>query len=65
MAKGVIYLCDPAKNTECKKDGCKHNPQAVYPTCELTTNPAYSLDSVRYRLEEIKGEKINWKLVPA
>ena len=43
MERKTLYMCDPEKNTECKKQSCKYNPAAVYPICDRTTNPAYAL----------------------
>ena len=34
-----IYLCDPEKNTECKKTACYINDGP----CKCTMNPAYAL----------------------
>lgn len=34
------YMCDPAKNTACKKRSCKENPTAVFPICDRTSDPA-------------------------
>lgn len=43
MERKVWYLCDPNKNTECKKQSCKYNAAAEYPICERTANPAYAV----------------------
>lgn len=37
------YMCDPAKNTACKKRSCKENPTALFPICDRTSNPAYAV----------------------
>lgn len=33
---GPIYYCDPEKNKNCPKTGCKYNPNNRYGTCQLT-----------------------------
>lgn len=40
MDKDIIYRCDPNKNIECRKSGCK----AGY--CSYTTKKEYSIDGV-------------------
>lgn len=46
------YMCDPDKNTECKKRSCKHNPAAEYPVCDRTSNPEYAvLDEANQPME--------------
>ncbi len=48
----TLYLCDPEKNTECKKRSCKYNPAAEYPICDRTSNPAYAvLDKANQPME--------------
>ena len=32
------YLCDPEKNTGCKKTRCTYNPKAKYRVCFLTSD---------------------------
>lgn len=44
-----VYLCDPDKNTECRKTSCYHmnmNPQ--YGVCKYTTHQEYSKDGKTY-----------------
>lgn len=31
----AYYLCDPEKNTKCRKASCKHNPNAKHRVCDL------------------------------
>lgn len=33
----AYYLCDPEKNTKCRKASCKHNPNAKHRVCDRTT----------------------------
>ena len=47
------YKCDPNKNTGCKKTGCKHNPDSVYPVCQFTSNRDYSIDGKPLTRSEI------------
>lgn len=52
MERQTYYLCDPSKNTECKKQSCKYNTAALYPVCDRTTNPAYAvLDEANQPME--------------
>ena len=39
----VLYVCDPAKNTGCRKWGCVYNPDALVKTCAKTKNPAFAV----------------------
>ena len=39
----VLYVCDPLKNTECKKRMCVHNKKAIYWGCSNTKNPAFAV----------------------
>ena len=42
MEKKTWYLCDPDKNTECRKTGCVHNAAAIMKSCERTSHPEYA-----------------------
>lgn len=35
-----LYICDPEKNTECKKTACQQE-------CKYTTNPAFKKDGTK------------------
>lgn len=37
----VFYLCDPVKNTECKKGGCTGEP-SPFGVCRLTKNSDFA-----------------------
>ena len=37
------FVCDPVKNTECRKHTCVHNPTASIWACYATTNPAFAV----------------------
>lgn len=37
------YMCDPLKNTDCKKTFCKYNGDAVVRVCDRTSNPAFAM----------------------
>lgn len=37
-----LYLCDPVKNTECSKSGCKYNPFAKYRNCMATSKRKFA-----------------------
>lgn len=37
------YVCNPMKNTECKKSGCVYNPHAKFKSCARTSNPDFAL----------------------
>lgn len=52
------YMCDPSKNTACKKRSCKYNPTAVYPVCDRTSNPAYAVldEANRPRRQSMKKD---------
>lgn len=41
MKEGVLYKCDPNKNTECKKTSC-----TVFKDCELTAKKEFSIDGI-------------------
>lgn len=47
-----LYLCNPTKNTTCKKTWCFYT--TIAGECMYTTNPEYSLDGVAYSLNELK-----------
>lgn len=38
----TLYLCDPEKNTNCRKTACKYNPNAKHQRCEATKDPAFA-----------------------
>lgn len=38
-----LYKCDPNKNTECTRFGCKYNPTAHHGTCESTRHIEFSI----------------------
>lgn len=40
--KPVLFACDPEKNVECPKTGCKHNPNAKYQACYCTTHSRFA-----------------------
>ena len=46
-----LYKCDPNKNIQCSKTGCKYNPNAEYPECDRTTNKAFASDEETYEVE--------------
>lgn len=48
MKSNILYLCDPSKNSECSKTGCKHNPNAKYGDCQYTSKQEYSADGISY-----------------
>jgi len=56
MVRKPVYLCDPQKNTECKKTTCKTNLKAKYRVCELTSKVAYALRDENGEPIETKGE---------
>ena len=39
MERPTLYLCDPEKNTDCRKSSCVHNPDAIHKACFATANP--------------------------
>lgn len=41
--KPTMYICDPVKNTACRKTGCVHNPVALIWHCAHTKNPAFAV----------------------
>lgn len=41
-ARKELYICNPEKNTSCRKSGCVHNPNAIHKQCSCTTNPAFA-----------------------
>lgn len=54
MEDEIFYLCDPKKNTECRKGGCYLNAMCRYKEahrCRATKKPDYA------KTDE-KGEKI-------
>ena len=44
--KKILYKCDPNKNTQCKKSGCVHNKNSVYPVCDSTSHMEFSTDGI-------------------
>ena len=42
VEKRELYVCDPEKNTACKRHTCVYNPDALFHNCSSTTNPAYA-----------------------
>ena len=38
-----LYLCDPEKNTSCKKTSCKYNPNAKWQDCTNTTDKEFAM----------------------
>ena len=36
------YLCDPEKNTGCKKTNCAYNPKAKYRVCISTSKKEFA-----------------------
>lgn len=40
--KQIWYLCDPDKNTECRKSICKHNASAYTGCCIRTSHREYA-----------------------
>jgi len=62
LDRKIWYTCDPNKNTECSKSGCKSNENSVYPVCELTSKKEYSTDGIP--MESVKdGEKYILKIM--
>ena len=39
----TLYLCDPMKNTACRKCYCLHRPDVKIWACDATTNPAFAV----------------------
>ena len=39
----VWYVCNPLRNTGCRKSGCAYNPKAKYGRCVRTSNPAFAV----------------------
>jgi len=61
----IWYKCDPDKNTECRKRRCKHNPLSRDQSCDLTSNPACSVDGVKYHyVKRIVTGHIKYELQP-
>lgn len=40
------YLCDPRKNAECTKEGCRWRQKPPFGDCFCTTKAEYALDKV-------------------
>ena len=40
------YLCDPRKNVECTKEGCRWRHKPPFGECFCTTKAEYALDNV-------------------
>lgn len=40
-----VFNCDPEKNTQCDKEFCVHNINAIDGLCDHTTNPDFALES--------------------
>lgn len=56
MAKiGPIYICDPAKNTQCHKTCCK-SLHPAYGMCEYTRHAEFAETDKQGRPIEVKGE---------
>lgn len=39
-----VFNCDPEKNTQCDKEFCMHNINAIDRLCNHTTNPDFALE---------------------
>ena len=52
------YMCDPTKNTACKKRTCKYNPLAIFRACDKTSNPAYAFRDRNNR--PMEAEEMGW-----
>lgn len=39
-----VFNCDPEKNTQCDKEFCMHNINAIDGLCNHTTNPDFALE---------------------
>ena len=39
----IWYLCDPAKNVECRKHACVHNPDSKAQLCDRTSRIQYAV----------------------
>ena len=39
----TLFMCDPVKNTACRKNGCVHSPTASIWACYATTSPAFAV----------------------
>lgn len=39
-----VFNCDPEKNTQCDKEFCMHNINAIDGLCDHTTNPDFALE---------------------
>ena len=39
----IWYLCDSAKNVECRKSSCVHNTDAEFRVCDRTSHIQYAL----------------------
>lgn len=50
-----VFNCDPEKNTQCDKEFCMHNINAIDGLCDHTTNPDFALES---------GQKAQKKRIP-
>lgn len=55
----ILYECDPNKNAECRKTGCVHNPNSVYPTCNMTAKKECSVNGTPY-LVDITDDECNY-----
>ena len=42
MMYKVWYICDPDKNTECRKTRCHNSQDDPQGWCDATSNPAYA-----------------------
>lgn len=52
--KRTWYVCDPLKNTGCKKLSCVYHPRAQFRKCARTSDPACAM------LDK-SGEPITWE----
>lgn len=50
-----VFNCDPEKNTQCDKEFCMHNINAIDRLCNHTTNPDFALEI---------GQKAQKKRIP-
>lgn len=42
LEKRNWYLCDPAKNSDCKKRTCLYNPEAIWRCCYRTSTKDFA-----------------------
>lgn len=64
MDRQDFYLCDPQKNTLCRKSNCGHDSESDF-GCLYTSHKEFSSDGITYKVKPLAvGEHVDWVFTP-